>query len=251
MKDIEFGIRDSYRAWKRNRARTKVLEKRIPRSKVKLRKMERVTVPRSHKALKLLEGLEMKSPQEIKRTGKYFSALNDKLIEFELSAAWTRKEGKRASGGLNQKGVESYRRANPGSKLRTAVTRDPSTLKKGSKASKRRASFCARMSGMKKRRTSAKTANDPNSRINKSLRKWNCESLEEVMEFGQMRLPFGKDPRPILVKQGDRVQRFRKLAKAQGHKNWEKKGEEYYYNFLKKNKIKHEKGNFSSWLGDK
>ena len=42
------------------------------------------------------------------------------------------------------------------------------------KAAKRRKSFCARMSGMKKRLTSAKTARDPNSRINKSLRKWNC-----------------------------------------------------------------------------
>lgn len=88
--------------------------------------------------------------------------------------AWQRKEGKNPSGGLNAKGVASYRRANPGSKLKTAVTTKPSKLKPGSKAAKRRKSFCARMSGMKKRLTSAKTANDPNSRINKSLRKWNC-----------------------------------------------------------------------------
>jgi|TARA_R110000823_G_scaffold299945_1_gene420696 hypothetical protein len=90
------------------------------------------------------------------------------------SPAWTRKEGKSESGGLNQKGVDSYKRANPGSKLKTAVTTKPNKLKKGSKAAKRRKSFCARMKGMKKRNTSAKTANDPNSRINKSLRKWNC-----------------------------------------------------------------------------
>ena len=88
--------------------------------------------------------------------------------------AWQRKEGKNPSGGLNAKGVASYRRANPGSKLKTAVTTKPSKLKAGSKAANRRKSFCARMSGMKKRLTSAKTANDPNSRINKSLRKWNC-----------------------------------------------------------------------------
>lgn len=88
--------------------------------------------------------------------------------------AWTRKEGKSESGGLNKKGVASYRRANPGSKLKTAVTTNPSKLKKGSKSAKRRKSFCARMTGMKKRLTSAKTARDPNSRINKSLRKWNC-----------------------------------------------------------------------------
>ena len=88
--------------------------------------------------------------------------------------AWTRKEGKNPEGGLNAKGVASYRAANPGSKLKTAVTTKPSKLKAGSKAASRRKSFCSRMSGMKKKLTSAKTANDPNSRINKSLRKWNC-----------------------------------------------------------------------------
>ena len=66
------------------------------------------------------------------------------------------------------------RRANPGSKLKRAVTTKPSKLKKGSKAANRRKSFCARMSGMKKRLTGAKKRRDPNSRINKSLRKWNC-----------------------------------------------------------------------------
>jgi hypothetical protein len=92
----------------------------------------------------------------------------------EKAPAWQRKEGKSESGGLNKKGIASYRRENPGSKLSMAVTTKPSKLKKGSKAWNRRKSFCSRMSGMKKRLTSAKTANDPNSRINKSLRKWNC-----------------------------------------------------------------------------
>ena len=63
------------------------------------------------------------------------------------TAAWTRKEGKNPSGGLNKKGVASYRRANPGSKLKTAVTTKPSKLKPGSKAAKRRKSFCARSKG--------------------------------------------------------------------------------------------------------
>jgi Domain of unknown function (DUF6321) len=94
--------------------------------------------------------------------------------QLEEVAAWQRKEGKSESGGLNQKGVESYRRENPGSKLQTAVTTKPSKLKAGSKASNRRKSFCARMGGMKRRLTSAKTARDPDSRINKALRKWNC-----------------------------------------------------------------------------
>ena len=89
-------------------------------------------------------------------------------------AAWQRKEGKSESGGLNRKGIESYRRENPGSKLSMAVTTKPSKLKPGSKSANRRKSFCARMGGMKKRLTSAKTARDPDSRINKALRKWNC-----------------------------------------------------------------------------
>ena len=89
-------------------------------------------------------------------------------------AAWQRKEGKNPEGGLNRKGIASYRAENPGSKLSMAVTTKPSKLKPGSKAANRRKSFCSRMGGMKKRLTSAKTANDPDSRINKSLRKWNC-----------------------------------------------------------------------------
>jgi len=80
-------------------------------------------------------------------------------------AAWTKKSGKNESGGLNEKGRKSYERENPGS-----------DLKRPSKkvGNKRRASFCARMKGMKKKLTSSKTANDPDSRINKSLRAWNC-----------------------------------------------------------------------------
>ena len=92
----------------------------------------------------------------------------------EASPAWQRKEGKNPEGGLNAAGVASYRRANPGSKLQTAVTTKPSKLKPGSKSAKRRKSFCSRMKGMKAKLTSAATARDPDSRINKSLRKWNC-----------------------------------------------------------------------------
>ena len=88
------------------------------------------------------------------------------------SAAWTRKEGKSESGGLNAKGVASYRKANPGSKLKTAVTTKPSKLKKGSKDAKRRTSFCARMKGMRKRQKPSNNTGD--DRLSKSLRKWNC-----------------------------------------------------------------------------
>ena len=80
-------------------------------------------------------------------------------------AAWTKKSGKSESGGLNEKGRKSYERENPGSDLKAP------SKKVGNP---RRASFCARMKGMKKKLTSKKTASDPNSRINKSLRAWNC-----------------------------------------------------------------------------
>ena len=80
-------------------------------------------------------------------------------------AAWTKKSGKSPSGGLNEKGRKSYERENPGSDLK-APSKKP--------GNKRRASFCARMKGMKRKLTSAKTARDPDSRINKSLRAWNC-----------------------------------------------------------------------------
>jgi len=95
---------------------------------------------------------------------------------------WSKHNNKRA-GGMSKKSVSVYRREHPGSKIQTAVTTKPSKLKKGSKAAKRRASFCARMRGMKKHRTGAKTANDPNSNINKSLRRWHCESIEELHEL--------------------------------------------------------------------
>jgi hypothetical protein len=81
------------------------------------------------------------------------------------SPAWQRKEGKNPSGGLNAKGRASYNRANPGKPGLKAPQPEGGSRKK---------SFCARMSGMKKKLTSSKTANDPNSRINKSLRKWKC-----------------------------------------------------------------------------
>lgn len=88
-------------------------------------------------------------------------------------AAVDSKGYKSSTGGLTQKGRDYYNREH-GANLKAPVTKKPSELKKGSKAANRRKSFCARMGGMKKRLTSAKTARDPDSRINKALRKWNC-----------------------------------------------------------------------------
>ena len=82
-----------------------------------------------------------------------------------VSPAWQRKEGKSESGGLNAAGRASYNRANPGK---------PGLKAPQPEGGPRKKSFCARMSGMKKKLTSSKTANDPDSRINKSLRAWNC-----------------------------------------------------------------------------
>jgi len=98
-----------------------------------------------------------------------FESVDDN--ELYETAAWRRKEGKSKTGGLNAKGVASYRRENPGSKLQTAVTTKPSKLKKGSKAAKRRKSFCARMSGVK---GPMKKPNGKPTRKALALRKWNC-----------------------------------------------------------------------------
>jgi hypothetical protein len=98
-----------------------------------------------------------------------FESVDDN--ELYETAAWRRKEGKSKSGGLNAKGVASYRRENPGSKLQTAVTTKPSKLKKGSKAAKRRKSFCARMGGVK---GPMKKPNGKPTRKALALRKWNC-----------------------------------------------------------------------------
>ena len=87
------------------------------------------------------------------------------------TAAWTRSEGKNKTGGLNAKGVASYRAANPGSKLKMAVTTKPSKLDPNGKAAMRRKSFCARMSGMP---GPMKDEKGRPTRKALSLRKWNC-----------------------------------------------------------------------------
>jgi hypothetical protein len=76
----------------------------------------------------------------------------------------------KAGAGMTKKGVAAYRRANPGSKLKTAVT---GKVKAGSAAAKRRKSYCARSAGQLKR-SSAKTRNDPNNRIRQARRRWKC-----------------------------------------------------------------------------
>ena len=83
------------------------------------------------------------------------------------SPAWTRKEGKNPKGGLNAKGRAS-------AKKQGMNLKPPAPNPKTKKDASRRKSFCSRTKGMTAKLTSSKTANDPNSRINKSLRAWNC-----------------------------------------------------------------------------
>ena len=82
------------------------------------------------------------------------------------------KRPTKSGAGMTKKGVEAYRRRNPGSKLKTAVTTKPSKLKKGSKAANRRKSYCARSAGQMKK--FPKAAKDPNSRLRQARRRWNC-----------------------------------------------------------------------------
>jgi hypothetical protein len=90
--------------------------------------------------------------------------------EVEIDEDWQSVNRKDKTDGLSPAAVNAYRRENPGSKLQTAVTEKNPTGKRA----KRKKNFCRRMGGMKKRLTSAETARDPDSRINKALRRWNC-----------------------------------------------------------------------------
>lgn len=117
----------------------------------------------------LAEEMATKKGVSVDLVWETFESMDDNIL-YE-TAAWRRKEGKSAKGGLNAKGVASYRRENPGSKLQMAVTTKPSKLKKGSKAAKRRKSFCARMSGVK---GPMKKPNGKPTRKALALRKWNC-----------------------------------------------------------------------------
>jgi hypothetical protein len=97
-----------------------------------------------------------------------------------LNEDWNKVNHQDKTDGLSRKAVKAYRRENPGSKLQTAVTTKPSKLKKGSKAAKRRKSFCARMSGNK---GPMKKPNGKPTPKALALRRWNCESIEEMRQL--------------------------------------------------------------------
>ena len=103
-----------------------------------------------------------------------------KKKEQGIDEDWNKANRKDKTSGMSRKAVKAYRRENPGSKLQTAVTTKPSKLKKGSKAAKRRKSFCARMSGNK---GPMKKPNGKPTPKALALRRWNCESVEEMEQL--------------------------------------------------------------------
>jgi hypothetical protein len=123
------------------------------------------------KGMKTMFGKRYPDCVKVKESNDEYSNWREDFGLNEASAAWQRKAGKNPEGGLNAKGVASYRAQNPGSKLQTAVTTKPSKLKPGSKDAKRRKSFCARMSGNP---GPMKDEKGRPTRKALSLKKWNC-----------------------------------------------------------------------------
>lgn len=129
-------------------------------------------------------------PATVKATGKIYrhpdKYLNKTKIdpltvkEEDMDEDWNKVNKKDKTNGMSSKAVKAYRRENPGSKLKTAVTTKPSKLKPGSKAAKRRKSFCARMSGNK---GPMKKPNGKPTPKALALRRWNCESVEQLEEL--------------------------------------------------------------------
>ena len=107
------------------------------------------------------------------------SLTDDELYVFAVTQEpvledWQKVNKRDKTDGMSQKAVNAYRRENPGSKLKTAVTTKPSKLKRGSKASKRRSSYCSRSRGQMKMH-SINCSKTPDKAICKARRRWNCE----------------------------------------------------------------------------
>ena len=111
-----------------------------------------------------------------------------------ITEDWNKVNRRDKTDGLSKKAVKAYRRENPGSKLQTAVTTKPSKLKAGSKAAKRRKSFCARMSGNK---GPMKKPNGKPTPKALALRRWNCESVEEMVDMIIENMDHAKDNQAV------------------------------------------------------
>jgi hypothetical protein len=103
-----------------------------------------------------------------------FAVTSEPIMESQgVAEDWQKANKRDKTDGMSQKAVNAYRRENPGSKLKTAVTTKPSKLKRGSKASKRRKSYCSRSRGQMKMH-SISCAKTPDKAICKARRRWNC-----------------------------------------------------------------------------
>lgn len=111
------------------------------------------------------------------KKGKNGKPVRNCVPNESVAEDWTKVNKHDKTDGMSPKAVKAYRRENPGSKLKTAVTTKPSKLKPGSKAAKRRKSFCARMSGNK---GPMKKPNGKPTPKALALRRWNCESIEDM-----------------------------------------------------------------------
>jgi hypothetical protein len=103
-----------------------------------------------------------------------FAVTSEPIMESQdVAEDWQKANKRDRTAGMSQKAVNAYRREHPGSKLKTAVTTKPSKLKRGSKASKRRKSYCSRSRGQMKMH-SISCAKTPDKAICKARRRWNC-----------------------------------------------------------------------------
>jgi len=121
------------------------------------------------KAKETAEKIKQRNDKQQQQINQVLGVKESKTFS-QFMEDWQKVNRQDKTDGLSQKAVDAYRRENPGSKLQTAVTEKNPTGKRAG----RRKNFCSRMSGMKDKLTSAKTARDPDSRINKALRRWNC-----------------------------------------------------------------------------
>jgi len=137
--------------------------------------------------------------------------VNNCVPNESVAEDWNKVNKQDKTDGLSRKAVKAYRRENPGSKLQTAVTTKPSKLKPGSKAAKRRKSFCARMSGNK---GPMKKPNGKPTPKALALRRWNCESVEAMVDLIIENMDHSKDNQAVPELKAALLAKKDKLQKA-------------------------------------
>jgi hypothetical protein len=126
----------------------------------------------------IIEGIAEQNSVDAELVWEDLESLSDDelyvfAVTLPVNEDWQKANKKDKTDGMSKKAVNAYRRENPGSKLKTAVTTKPSKLKKGSKASKRRSSYCSRSAGQQKMHNIS-CSKTPDKAICKARRRWNC-----------------------------------------------------------------------------